>query len=270
MKFASSTNVDVKKNIFIFILLSFVLFFLDRSDNKYLKNIRYVINDTIIYSSVILKSPFNFILETSKSVTNFFQKDNQVNESKLISLENKVERLKNENISISLQLKNLKKISGEEIYKYETIQAKVLLYKSNILHETIIINKGNNDGIKVGDPLIKNNILVGKILKTNFNTSHGILITNLNSRIPVRIGKNNYKAIVVGNPKSERLLNLEFLPKEFTFEDGDYIYTASIDNIMPEGILVGQIKLRGEDDFEAQPLYDFSQLDYLTVVRFSK
>lgn len=270
MKFASSTNVDVKKNISIFILLSFVIFFLDRGDNKYLKNIRYAINDTIIYSSVILKSPFNFILETSKSVTNFFQKDNQINENKLISLENKVERLKNENISISLQLKNLKKISGEEIYKYETIQAKVLLYKSNILHETIIINKGKNDGIKVGDPLIKNNILVGKILKTNFNTSHGILITNLNSRIPVRIGKNNYKAIVVGNPKSEKQLNLEFLPKEFTFEDGDYIYTTSINNIMPEGILVGQIKLRNDDDFVAEPLYDFSQLDYLTVVKFNK
>ena len=270
MKFASSTNVDVKKNISIFILLSFVIFFLDRGDNKYLKNIRYAINDTIIYSSVILKSPFNFILETSKSVTNFFQKDNQIDENKLISLENKVERLKNENIAISLQLKNLKKISGEEIYKYETIQAKVLLYKSNILHETIIINKGKNDGIKVGDPLIKNNILVGKILKTNFNTSHGILITNLNSRIPVRIGKNNYKAIVVGNPKSEKQLNLEFLPKEFTFEDGDYIYTTSINNIMPEGILVGQIKLRNDDDFVAEPLYDFSQLDYLTVVKFNK
>ena len=61
MKFASSTNVDVKKNIFIFILLSFILFFLDRSDNKYLKNVRFIINDTIIYSSVILKSPFNFL-----------------------------------------------------------------------------------------------------------------------------------------------------------------------------------------------------------------
>ena len=74
MKFASSTNVDVKKNIFIFILLSFILFFLDRSDNKYLKNVRFIINDTIIYSSVILKSPFNFVIETSKSVTNFLEK----------------------------------------------------------------------------------------------------------------------------------------------------------------------------------------------------
>tara|TARA_B100000963_G_scaffold259692_1_gene227933 strand:+ start:91 stop:906 length:816 start_codon:yes stop_codon:yes gene_type:complete len=271
MKFASSTNVDVKKNIFIFILLSFILFFFDRSDNKYLKNVRYIINDTIIYSSVIIKSPFNFVLETSRSITNFFQKnDSTVDRNKLISLKNEVESLKNENISLSLQLENLKNITGEEIYKYETLQVKVLLYKSNILHETIIINKGENDGIKVGDPLIKNNILVGKVLKTNFNSSHGILITNINSRIPVRIGKQNYKAIIVGNPKSERQLNLEFLPKEYNFEDGDLIYTTSIENIMPDGILVGQIKFQNDDEFAAKPLYDFTQLDYLTVVRFSK
>ena len=389
MKFASSTNVDVKKNIFVFILLSFILFFLDRSDNKYLTNVRFIVNDTIIYSSLIIKSPFSFVIETSKNITNFFQKkDSSVDKNKLINLKNKLETLKNENIALNLQIENFKKINNEEIYKYETVQAKVLLYKSNILHETIIINKGQNDGIKAGDPIIKNNILVGKILKTNFNSSHGILITNINSRIPVRIGKKNYKAIVVGNPKSdlknkletlknenialnlqienfkkinneeiykyetvqakvllyksnilhetiiinkgqndgikagdpiiknnilvgkilktnfnsshgilitninsripvrigkknykaivvgnpksERQLNLEFLPKEYTFEDGDIIYTTSIDNIMPDGILVGKIKLRDDKNFEAKPLYDFSQLDYLTVVRFSK
>ena len=270
MKFASSTNVDVKKNILILFLLSFILFFLDRSNNKYLKNVRFVINDTIIYSSVILKSPFNFVIKTSKSVTNFFQKNNVIDKDKLINLENKVNTLKNENIALKLQIENLKKISGEEIYKFETVQAKVLLYKSNILHETIIINKGQNDGIKVGDPLIKNNILVGKVLKTNFNSSHGILITNINSRIPVRIGEKNYKAIIVGNPKSERQLNLEFLPKEYDFEDGDIIYTTSIENIMPDGILVGKIKLKDDENFEAKPLFDFSQLDYLTVVKIAK
>ena len=74
----------------------------------------------------------------------------------------------------------------------------------------------------------------------------------------------------VGNPKSEKQLNLEFLPKEYIFEDGDIIYTTNIENIMPDGILVGQIKLTNDGDFEAKPLYDFSQLDYLTVVRFAK
>ena len=60
------------------------------------------------------------------------------------------------------------------------------------------------------------------------------------------------------------------MPKEYIFEDGDIIYTTNIENIMPDGILVGQIKLTNDGDFEAKPLYDFSQLDYLTVVRFAK
>lgn len=270
MKFASSENVDVKKNVIIFILISFFLFFVDRTNNKYLITVRQGINDAIIYTTVVVKSPFHFLIEASTSVTNFFNKDEFIDKDQISILENKVKELENEKITLNLQLDNLKKITGEENYKFETLQTKVLLYKSNILHQTIIINKGSNDNIKIGDPLIKNNILVGKILKTNFNSSHAILITNINSRVPVRIGKKNYNAILVGNPNSDRLLDLEFLPKEFIFEDGDYIYTNSIDGIMPDGLLVGQIKYDDNKKYYAKPLYDFTQLDYLTVVKLNK
>ena len=54
MKFASSENVDVKKNIIIFIIISLILFFIDRSDNKYFKATRSAINDGIIYATVVL------------------------------------------------------------------------------------------------------------------------------------------------------------------------------------------------------------------------
>ena len=180
---------------------------------------------------------------------------------KTISL--KAEALKKLERDISLTEKDLKPIKLRHDFLKKSLLKIISLQEE-------IINKGKDHGIKVGDPLVKNNILVGKIFKTNFNSSHGILITNINSRIPVRIGKKNYKAIVVGNPKSEKQLNLEFLPKEYIFEDGDIIYTTNIENIMPDGILVGQIKLTNDGDFEAKPLYDFSQLDYLTVVRFAK
>ena len=71
MKFASSTNVDVKKNIFVFILLSFILFFLDRSDNKYLTNVRFIVNDTIPGQASVLVSIFfvGIILLTNTSLT---------------------------------------------------------------------------------------------------------------------------------------------------------------------------------------------------------
>ena len=270
MKFASSENVDVKKNIIIFLIISLILFFVDRSNNQYLKAARSSINDGIIYSTVVLKSPFIFLSNLVGTTTKFFEEEKVINKNKILDLENQIEKLKNEKTSLILQLENLRKITGEENYPFETVQVKVLMYKSNILHQSIIINKGTNDGIKIGNPLIKNNILVGKIYKTNFNSSHAFLITNSNSRVPVRIGKNNYKAIVVGDSNTNNKLNLEFLPKEYSFNNGDYVYTTSLDNIMPEGIMVGKISLDEKKNFFLEPLYDFSQLDYLTVVKNSK
>ena len=105
-----------------------------------------------------------------------------------------------------LQLENLKKVTGEENYKFETIKTKVLSYKSNILSESIIINKGSRHGVSSGDPIIKNNMLVGKITDVNFNSSYGVLITNINSRVPIRIGKKNYNAIAAGSSAIQKLL----------------------------------------------------------------
>ena len=227
MKFASSENVDVKKNIIIFIIISLILLFIDRSDNKYFKATRSAINDGIIYATVVLKSPFNFISDTVSSFNNFFVDD-----------------------------------------KFETIKTKVLSFKSNILSESIIINKGSRHGVSSGDPIIKNNMLVGKITDVNFNSSYGILITNINSRIPVRIGEKNYNAIAVGNPNNINTINLVFLPKEYSLNEDDYVYTTSIDNIMPDGILVGQIKKDKQDKFYLKPMYD--QMDYLTIVKMDK
>lgn len=270
MQLASSENVDVKKNVIIFIILSLILFFIDRSDNKYFKTTRSAINDGIIYTTVVLKSPFNFISDTFSSFNNFFIDEKIIAKNKLSDLENEVTKLKNEKITLLLQLENLKKITGEENYKFKTIKTKVLSFKSNVLSESIIINKGSRHGISSGDPIIKNNMLVGKITDVNFNSSYGVLITNINSRVPIRIGEKNYNAIAVGSSGNTKTVNLEFLPKEYSLNEDDYAYTTSIDNIMPDGILVGQIKKDNENKFYLKPMYDFNQMDYLTIVKMGK
>ena len=113
-------------------------------------------------------------------------------------------------------------------------------------------------------------MLVGKINDVNFNSSYGVLITNINSRVPVRIGQKNYNAIAVGNPNNTNTINLDFLPKEYSLNEDDYVYTTSIDNIMPDGILVGQIKKDKQDKLYLKPMYDFNQIDYLTIVKMGK
>ena len=126
------------------------------------------------------------------------------------------------------------------------------------------------DGVKVGDPVIKNNVLVGKIIEANFKSSQAILLTNINSRVPVRIGSMKYNAILNGHESEKNNLKLTFLPKEYSFVGGEIIYTTSIDGIMPEGLIIGEIKLDKNKKFYIQPFYEVNKLDLVSIINMNK
>ena len=80
-----------------------------------LRATRSAINDGIIYATVVLKSPFNFISDTVSSFNNFFVDEKIIAKNKLLDLENEVKKLKNEKITLLLQLENLKKLLVKRI-----------------------------------------------------------------------------------------------------------------------------------------------------------
>ena len=230
MYFASPEKEGVKRNIIIFIFISFFLLLIDTYDRKYFRFIKSAINDTIIYSALILKYPFKKIVSVSQGVSEIF--DNDVDVEEVNKLKNELKTLKNQNESLNFQLKKLQTIVNEEQYDYNFINSKVILYKKNLLSNTILLSKGSEHGVEPGDPVVRENRLVGKIIDTNFVTSKAILLTNIRSRIPVSVGEKGYKAILVGNPNVEGGISLEFLPKQAKLKNGDKIFTSSIDKIL--------------------------------------
>ena len=292
MYFASPEKEGVKRNIIIFIFISFFLLLIDTYDRKYFRFIKSAINDTIIYSALILKYPFKKIVSVSQGVSEIF--DNDVDVEEVNKLKNKLKTLKNQNESLNFQLKKLQTIVNEEQYDYNFINSKVILYKKNLLSNTILLSKGSEHGVEPGDPVIRENRLVGKIIDTNFVTSKAILLTNIRSRIPVSVGEKGYKAILVGNPNVEGGLSLEFLPKQAKLKNGDKIFTSSIDKIVPPGILVGKLKIvtkvpqdpnmnfgRGKGvkptirntniiKMSIDLAFEINQLDYVTIMSLKK
>ena len=133
---------------------------------------------------------------------------------------------------MNLQLKKLQNIVNEEQYDYDFINSKVLMYKKFVVR-LILISKGSAHGVKAGDPIVRENRLVGKIIDVNYASSKAILLTNIRSRIPVNVGEKSHRAILVGNPNIEGGISLEFLPKNVKFNNGDKIFTSSIDQIVP-------------------------------------
>ena len=94
------------------------------------------------------------------------------------------------------------------------------MYKKNLLSDSILISKGSAHGVKAGDPIVRENRLVGKIIDVNYASSKAILLTNIRSRIPVNVGEKSHRAILVGNPNIEGGISLEFLPKNVKFNNG--------------------------------------------------
>ena len=169
-----------------------LLLLIDTYDKKYFKYLKSAINDTIIYSAVAIKYPFQKIFDAVASISNLF--DNEVITEDVEKLKQELTTLQNKNQTLNLQLKKLQNIVNEEQYDYDFINSKVLMYKKNLLSDSILISKGSAHGVKAGDPIVRENRLVGKIIDVNYASSKAILLTNIRSRIPVNVGEKSHKS----------------------------------------------------------------------------
>ena len=133
------------------------------------------------------------------------------------------------------------------------------------------INKGAGDGLKIGNPVVKNNNLIGQIEEVNYKSSRIKLLNDINSNIPVVIGELLTQAIFSGDPSSKSKFNIQYLPKNFQLNNGDSIYTSDIDGILKKGILVGTVSDVKYDESTKKQTYSINfnynpyQTDYVSV-----
>ena len=260
-----------KFSILSLIFLAIFIFFLDVYGFTVIQKARNIINDVIFRVSYIVSSPSRFLPNVSKVLTNHFNlKDENVKLKKAIenykSLDLNLEYLTNEN-------KNLRKIldAGNIDGNTDIVLAKVLIDRNSPFLKSIIINKGTRSGIKKGMPVTQDSYLIGRIVETNYLSSRILLLTDLNSRIPVSLGPNNIQAILTGsatkNPK------LEYLPEDFEFLNEVTVFASGKDNIFIPGTPIGKtIANSGKYKNEVKLFVDPNQLSFVTVnlVRLNK
>ena len=120
-------------------------------------------------------------------------------------------------------------------------------------------------------PVTQDSYLIGRIVEANFLSSRVLLLTDLNSRIPVTFGEDNIQAILTGsatkNPK------LEYLPEDYVFEEELTIFASGKDGIFIPGTPIGKTTSNtGKYINEIKLFVDPNQLSFVTVnlIRFSK
>ena len=258
-------GVKQKFSLLALIIASIILLSLEAIDSKSLNFVRSVVKDVVYRTSFIASMPGNFITSVSTKVQNYFEvyEQYEIVKSKLQQLENQ----KNQINFLKIENDKLNKIIDDtNIYNYESITTKVLVDKKSPFLKSVILNKGFNSGLKKGMPVLDGPYFIGRITEVNYLSSRTLLISDLNSKIPVLIEPMGYRAIMSGNGDKPALL--EFLPKNYQLEVGNLVYTSGTGGIFFSGIPIGKVELI-DKKFHIKFFSDLNQL-YLANVITSK
>jgi rod shape-determining protein MreC len=168
--------------------------------------------------------------------------------------------------SILAALVDFSRGSPESSYKAASVIGRD---PSPFLHY-IIINRGSNDGIQRGMPVVTNEGLAGRIDAVISDAARVQLITDPASSVNVHLRNANTDAMVAGSVTGD--IGLELISQDITVESGDIILTSGLGGGFPPDLIVGQVvnvrKLPAELFQEAtvQPAVDFTRLQIVLVI----
>jgi rod shape-determining protein MreC len=164
--------------------------------------------------------------------------------------------------------KNLKKLlKVTERHPRKIVGGKVVIYPGRPFVKSILIDSGAAEGMETHLPVITEEGLVGRTLEVADHTTRALLLTDLNSKIPVIVKPINEQAILVGD--NTEMPRLKYLPYESKVQPGHVIETSGRGGIFPAGVLVGVVESVKEGKVKIKTAVDLEALSFVTAVSSS-
>ena len=249
-----------KFSLLTLIFLSIFIIFLSNFNFKIIKDIKSIINEIVFRTSFIVSIPENLLINSYYSVIEYssFYKKYQLNKEELENLKSK--EISNE-IIIS-ENNELKKLIDDYKFSSNKILAKVIVDHDSPFLKTIIINKGSYDNIKIGTNIYDKSYLVGRVIDVNYKSSRVLLLSDLNSNVPVSITPGNVQAIIIGDGKDSG--EIRYIKDNLIedIQDQSIVYTSGTGSLYKSGIPIGLVD-NSNNDFMINFFSDFGQLKYV-------
>ena len=244
------------------IIFSVVLIVLSRINFPAINYLKIGLNEVVYRVSFIVSLPeqqLNRSLIAINNHLNLYNDHDQLKE-KYKSLRGK--ELDNE--YLKFENERLRKIIDEYIINTDELVAKVLLDKESPFLRSIILNKGSKDKIRIGMAVLDGPYLVGKVVEVNYATSRVLLISDLNSKIPVILEPGDIQSIMSGSGKNKG--QIQYFKTENILNEKKIVFTSGSGGIFKSGIPIGEFNSGEEIKFFS----DLSQLTFVKVVSFNK
>ena len=147
--------------------------------------------------------------------------------------------------------------------EYNYISGQVISRSNSDLHQEIIVNAGEKDGVKKWQMVLAGNNLIGRVIDTSKNTANILLITDYDSRIPA-IGVNSRTKFIAGGGATNEL-SCNYL-NDYQLQEYELVTTSGDSESIIPNIIIGTV-FKNNNAFYIKPNVDFSQIEFVQILQ---
>ena len=150
------------------------------------------------------------------------------------------------------------------------LPARVIGWDSSVLFRSIIIERGENDGLKINMPVVNSKGVVGRTVSVSPNYAQVLLVTDQNSAVDGLVQRSRCRGMLKGRRLSE--CSFDYVIKACDIETGDAIVTSGLGRAFPKGLYLGTVKQIDDSpdklfkDVMVVSSVDFSKLEEVLVI----
>jgi rod shape-determining protein MreC len=247
------------------VLMSVAIIILGKADVALVERVRTTTADIMAPVLSVLAQPASALsgaVGRVQEMTTLFQDNDRLRaeNATLLQWQQVARRLESENAS----LRGLMNYHPEATTWFVT--AEVIGTAGGSYSRNLLINRGSADGIVKGQAVASGAGLIGRVAEVGERASRVLLLTDLNSRIPVALDDTHERAILAGDNTDRP--QLSYVPAHAKVQVGDKILTSGDGGVFPPGLPVGVVTSVDAGIARIEPSTDLTRIDYVRVIDF--
>ena len=251
------------------IFFSIFIIVLGKYNFKGINFLKLSLKELVYRTTFIVSVPENFVISSYQTIRDHFYLYSTYENLKkdyesLKATKLNTDFLKSENEALKSKINDVSVQSSE-------LLAKVIIDKKSPFLRSVIVNRGSKDNVILGMAVLDEKFLVGKVVEVNYSTSRVLLLSDLNSKIPVSIEPNGVQSILSGSGSS--FGEIQYIKENYELENDSEIFTSGSGGIFRSGIPIGKTfadENIGFDTIKVKFHSDFSQLRLVKIVSFEE
>jgi len=253
---------------FTFVLLfggSLALMVLGKSESPIVERARLTVTDAVTPIMDGLSRPLASIRQAYDNAREFLdlREENAMlreQQARLVQWQSVARQLEAENRA----LRDLLKFAPDRAASFVT--ARVVADNGGAFVRSVLVAAGLRDGLRKGDAAVTGEGLVGRVAEVGERSARVLLLTDINSRIPVVIERSRDQGILAGdNSDNPRLL---YLSHGSQLVPGDRVVTSAAGGAFPPGLPVGVVKSTDTGGAVVELFVDWDHMEYLRLLDY--